>query len=319
MRWIKARGVFATVVSGVAALLPLIADPFDGGPLVRYVPATLSQAYAYSLVVSADSAPGPARKWIAEGQAALLDAAPLELPAELTLNAGARATDATAYRLSGRLGRRLSVHVAVPSENASDLFVELFESGPSTFEPIISVPAQASGEETAFQYVWHGLRDAELVLRVQTALGYEGPIEVRVEESPLLAFPVAGHGARSIQSGFGAERDGGRRAHRGVDIFADRGTEVLASMDGWVVRVDTTPRGGNVVWFQPMHGNLRLYYAHLDTQLVSQGDFVLQGDVLGTVGNTGNAITTPPHLHYGVYLRRRGRRGGARDPVDFLL
>ena len=44
------------------------------------------------------------------------------------------------------------------------------------------------------------------------------------------------------------------------------------------------------------------------------GQFVTAGEVVGTVGNTGNAITTPPHLHFGVYVRRRG----ARDPVAFL-
>jgi murein DD-endopeptidase MepM/ murein hydrolase activator NlpD len=103
-----------------------------------------------------------------------------------------------------------------------------------------------------------------------------------------------------------------------VDIFANRGTDAVAAVDAWVSRVDTTPRGGNVVWLQPVFGNMRLYYAHLDTQLVRAGEFVAAGDVLGTVGNTGNAVTTPPHLHFGVYLRRAGRRGGARDPYDFL-
>lgn len=89
-------------------------------------------------------------------------------------------------------------------------------------------------------------------------------------------------------------------------------------MDAFVTRVETTARGGNVVWLEPLFGDLRLYYAHLDTQLVRPGDFVLAGEPVGTVGNTGNAITTPPHLHFGVYLRRRGMRGGAQDPYPFL-
>jgi murein DD-endopeptidase MepM/ murein hydrolase activator NlpD len=82
--------------------------------------------------------------------------------------------------------------------------------------------------------------------------------------------------------------------------------------------VDATPRGGNIVWLQPLFGNMRLYYAHLDQQFVERGQFVLAGERIGSVGNTGNARTTPPHLHFGVYVRQRGVRGGARDPVIFL-
>jgi murein DD-endopeptidase MepM/ murein hydrolase activator NlpD len=69
---------------------------------------------------------------------------------------------------------------------------------------------------------------------------------------------------------------------------------------------------------QPLFGNMRVYYAHLTEQWVEPGDFVLAGQPLGSVGNTGNAVTTPPHLHFGVYVRRPGVRGGARDPVEFL-
>ena len=61
-----------------------------------------------------------------------------------------------------------------------------------------------------------------------------------------------------------------------------------------------------------------VYYAHLQEQWVEAGDFVLAGQPLGAVGNTGNAVTPPPHLQLGVYVRRSGVRGGAQDPVDFL-
>jgi len=108
------------------------------------------------------------------------------------------------------------------------------------------------------------------------------------------------------------------RAHRGVDIFAPRGSTAVAATDAWVVRVETTRVGGNVVWLQPLFGNMRLYYAHLDRQYVERGQFVLAGEPIGAVGNTGNAISTPPHLHFGVYVRKPGVRGGARDPYGFL-
>jgi murein DD-endopeptidase MepM/ murein hydrolase activator NlpD len=158
----------------------------------------------------------------------------------------------------------------------------------------------------------------DYVLRVQPRAGAAADFDVVIRSAALLAFPVQGVDGRAIWSGFGAERDGGRRAHRGVDIFAARGTPVLAATDGWVTRVETTRVGGNVVWMQPLFGNMRVYYAHLHEQWVEPGEFVLAGQPLGSVGNTGNAITTPPHLHFGVYVRQPGMRGGAQDPADFL-
>jgi peptidoglycan LD-endopeptidase LytH len=57
-----------------------------------------------------------------------------------------------------------------------------------------------------------------------------------------------------------------------------------------------------------------LYYAHLHDQLVRAGTFVSTGDTLGTVGNTGNAQSTPPHLHFGIYAGGEG----AIDPEAFI-
>jgi SH3-like domain-containing protein len=122
---------------------------------------------------------------------------------------------------------------------------------------------------------------------------------------------VQGGGERDIGSGFGDARDGGRRSHHGIDIFAPRGTPVVAAAPGTVHRVEETPVGGKVVWMRDTLGN-RLYYAHLDSQHVSAGTEVEMGDTLGFVGNTGNARTTPPHLHFGVYSR------GPVDPYWFV-
>jgi len=69
-----------------------------------------------------------------------------------------------------------------------------------------------------------------------------------------------------------------------------------------------------VVWLLDTRREQSLYYAHLDRQLVSTGDIVQVGDTLGLVGNTGNARSTPPHLHFGIY--RRGQ--GPVDPLPFI-
>lgn len=129
-----------------------------------------------------------------------------------------------------------------------------------------------------------------------------------------LPFPVEGATQRDIGSFFGVDRDGGARKHHGVDVFAERGTPVTAVIDGYV-RTGTGARGGEHVWLSGSmigFGSARYYYAHLDSFAVESGDRVKRGDIIGYVGNTGNARTTPPHLHFGIYT------GGPVDPAPFL-
>lgn len=127
-----------------------------------------------------------------------------------------------------------------------------------------------------------------------------------------LPVPVAGVSFRQIANTYGAPR-GSTRKHEGLDIFAKRGTPVLSATEGMVTRVGTNRLGGNVVWVLGPGGQ-RHYYAHLDTQAdLSAGDRVAVGTELGTVGDTGNARGTPPHLHYGVYAT-----GGAINPYPLL-
>ena len=115
-----------------------------------------------------------------------------------------------------------------------------------------------------------------------------------------------------MQSFFGVARDGGARRHEGIDIFAPRGTPVIAAEAGLVSRVGDTPRGGKNVW---VRGDQRsFYYAHLDSIAVAAGERVARGEVLGTVGNTGNAVTTSPHLHFGIYKSSQG----AVDPLPLV-
>lgn len=134
-----------------------------------------------------------------------------------------------------------------------------------------------------------------------------------------LEMPVAGVRVSQVADTWGAPRGGGR-CHEGQDIFAPRGTPVLAATDGWVYRIETRECGGKVVWIAGA-GGMRYYYAHLDDWAdVGEGMFVTSGTVLGFVGNTGNALTTPPHLHFGVY--RGSRRTCDRqvfDPLPLLV
>jgi murein DD-endopeptidase MepM/ murein hydrolase activator NlpD len=117
-----------------------------------------------------------------------------------------------------------------------------------------------------------------------------------------LRVPVQGVARDKLHSSWGEPRSG-HRTHQGIDIFARRGTPVVAAAEGVVVRIGTTDRlGGNTVWVAGKPSTL-YYYAHLDhfARGLRVGDHVEAGDVVGYVGNTGNARTTPSHLHFGVY------------------
>lgn len=154
--------------------------------------------------------------------------------------------------------------------------------------------------------------NAEYILAIQPELLSGGSCEISISAGPSVSFPVSGHNSTDIRSFWGAARDGGSRAHEGVDIFAPRGTPVVAVGPG-VVRSGNNNLGGKVLWLsQPLEGR-SFYYAHLDSQLVQTG-IVKPGDTLGLVGNTGNAKYTPPHLHFGIYFFG----GGAVDPFPFI-
>ena len=116
-----------------------------------------------------------------------------------------------------------------------------------------------------------------------------------------LAMPVVGIEPWDLSNSWGAARDGGRRKHRGIDIFAPKGTAVVAVADGIVSYIGEQPKGGQCLWLTTESG-ASFYYAHLDRWApgLYEGMEVSTGDLLGYVGNTGNAKYTPPHLHFGI-------------------
>jgi murein DD-endopeptidase MepM/ murein hydrolase activator NlpD len=133
-------------------------------------------------------------------------------------------------------------------------------------------------------------------------------------ELPGFVFPVAG--PTSFISSFGFCRDGCRRSHQGNDLFAARGTPVVAVEDGWVERVGTNRLGGLIVWTRGRSG-YRYYYAHLaEFAPIVAGQEIVAGTVVGTVGDTGNARGTPPHLHFEIHPPGTN---GAIDPYPILV
>jgi hypothetical protein len=192
------------------------------------------------------------------------------------------------------------------------LFIDVFAVPQSEGDSLRHVAAADSGQRV---FDFEPRQTGDYIIRLQPELLRGGRYLLRLHAEPALSFPVQGVNDNAIQSGFGAPRDGGAREHHGIDIFAPRGTPALAAAAGVVTRVQETARGGRVVWVRDERRGNSLYYAHLDRQLVESGMQVEIGDTLGLIGNTGNARSTPPHLHFGIY--RRGE--GPLDPRTWVL
>ena len=121
---------------------------------------------------------------------------------------------------------------------------------------------------------------------------------------PGVVCPVQGAVAgRDFSNDWGYPRSGGRY-HQGNDIFAGTGTPVVAVADATIVRWNppSAPSGlgGITVTYRIADGS-EWYNAHLNgvADGIAPGVSVSRGQIIGTVGNTGNARTTPPHLHLG--------------------
>lgn len=123
----------------------------------------------------------------------------------------------------------------------------------------------------------------------------------RAEASAGLVIPVAGVRAAELKNTYGAARSGGR-AHKGVDIFAAKGTPVVAAAAGVIVKRDSNAVGGLSVYERDLDGRTIYYYAHLNGWRpgLKEGDLVRQGEVIGYVGSTGN-VSGSPHLHFAVF------------------
>jgi murein DD-endopeptidase MepM/ murein hydrolase activator NlpD/SH3-like domain-containing protein len=251
------------------------------------------------------------QQWVAAGERALRQPVPVTLPFKETGYFPADKPMAASYQFTVKRGQKVAVRIETQGQEVPQLFIDLFETSPDP----AGAPKHVANADTTGQGLEYELEE-ELphLLRVQPELLRSGQYTVTIETQPILAFPVQGKDSRAVQSFWGADRDAGARSHEGIDIFAPRRTPVVAAVDGVVTRVNVTPIGGKVVWLSDTKRQQSLYYAHLDSQLVQPGQRVSIGDTLGLMGNTGNAITTAPHLHFGIY--RYGQ--GAVDPYPFV-
>ncbi|GAB3292615.1 peptidoglycan DD-metalloendopeptidase family protein [Hymenobacter tenuis] len=271
--------------------------------------STPHEAYARKLKQAGLAETALGRDWLRAADQALRDSLVVKLPFQESGFFPADRAVATGLRYPVRTGETIHISlVLAPGTQAPKVFIDAYELSPDR-----AAPRHLAAADTAalsFRYVAEA--DRQHILRVQPELLRGGRYTLRIRREPSLGFPVKGKNDVAVGSFWGMARDGGARRHEGIDIFAQRGTPAIAAANGYITRVNETPLGGRVVWLADTDHGQHLYYAHLDKQLVQPGQRVKPGDTLGLVGNTGNARTTAPHLHFGVY------RNGAVDPFPFV-
>jgi Membrane proteins related to metalloendopeptidases len=126
-------------------------------------------------------------------------------------------------------------------------------------------------------------------------------------------FPVLG--TAWFEDSFGADREGGVRRHEGTDLFGKEGTPIVSSCGGKIEQLGWNRLGGERVGVRGDDGNY-YYYAHLQNIAPSlvKGNRIEAGDTVGSLGHTGDALTTPDHLHFGIELPN----GEWINPYPFL-
>lgn len=138
-----------------------------------------------------------------------------------------------------------------------------------------------------------------------------------------LIVPVQGIAATALVDTYTDARSEGR-SHDAIDIMAPAGTPVRAVADGHVEKLFTSDRGGLTIYqFEPS-GRYAYYYAHLQAYApgLAEGQALKQGQVIGTVGSTGNASPEAPHLHFAVFElgpEKQWWKGTAINPYPLLV
>ena len=132
-----------------------------------------------------------------------------------------------------------------------------------------------------------------------------------------LLIPVANMTASQLRDTFSQARSEGRE-HGAIDIMAPQGTPVLATTDGVVTKLFQSDRGGVTLYELDPSGRYVYYYAHLMryAEGIAEGKQLRRGDVIGYVGDTGNAGAGQYHLHFGISKLRSPRQWSGGDPIN---
>ena len=218
-----------------------------------YLPTDAWDAYRHGLETAGLAGAALGQDWLRAAEEAL------ELPVQIDLPYGEQGTFdptqalAVGYRMQALRGQRIEIQLELETDRPARIFLDLYRLDDQA-TPLHVASAEPSTNRLAFE----PRRDADYLLRVQPELLRGGRFDLVVRTVATLEFPVHDHDVTDIQSAFGAPRDAGRRSHHGVDIFAPRGTAVLAATRAFVRRVGEQGLGGNVIWLHDQERSLHL-------------------------------------------------------------
>ncbi len=195
-------------------------------------------------------------------------------------------------------------------------------------------------------WLWSGARGPELEVRQTPAAGaplgrqVQAPPAAEVDPAPRpaprapapsappakvaapavgssLVMPVSGIAPADLADTFGDAR-GSDRSHEALDIMAPAGTPVVAVADGHVEKLFDSDAGGLTLYQFESTGTFAYYYAHLQSYApgLAEGQPLRRGQVIGTVGSTGNADPAAPHLHFAIFRLGPERQWWKGTPVN---
>jgi murein DD-endopeptidase MepM/ murein hydrolase activator NlpD len=280
----------------------------SSGPMALFKKLSPHDAYAQKLKDAGFDRTAMGSTWLLNADHVISQPLNITIPYKETGYFAEEKPAGTALRFSAKRGQKLHITISKKPAGNFSIYADLFQQN-ETQQNKLMASADTLGAALDYEVKQTG----SYLLRLQPELLRSGEYTLTITAGPSLGFPVSASGKPHIGSFFGDGRDEGGRKHEGVDIFAPKRTPAIAAANGTVTGVTVNNLGGNVVFMRPDNEDYTLYYAHLDVQTVQQGQNVLIGDTLGLVGNTGNARTTPPHLHFGIYTG-----SGAIDPLAFV-
>ncbi|MEO5892582.1 MAG: M23 family metallopeptidase [Ferruginibacter sp.] len=248
------------------------------------------------------------KNWFAVAEKSITNSVSVKLPYKENGYFAADRPDATGLRFDAKRGEQLIIELSkIPAFNYL-LFADLFSLVNGTTQFIQSIDTVTN----TLRYLVK--ENTNFILRLQPELLQNMSYTITIKTGPSLAFPVSSPTSKNrVISVWGDGRDKGARKHEGVDIGGAFRTPLIAVGDGYVSRVNENNLGGKVVFISDANSGDSWYYAHLDSQTARQGQQVKTGDIIGLMGNTGNAKTTVPHLHFGIYTAN-----GAVDPLPYI-
>jgi len=278
------------------------------GAVNLFKAATPHEQYQRKLTAAGLDKTAMGVSWVEAAKVSINKALSVQIPYRENGYFAAERIPATAYRFEVKRGQKINISLEKTSSKPMLVYLDVWEIEDSGDLKLIK-----SADTAGRPFDFDADDETKYILRLQPELLRSGSFTLQITSGPSLDFPIGQNNSPRVGSYFGDGRDANSRKHEGIDIFAKFHTPVVAIANGTVTRVNENNLGGKVVWLRPENKNYTLYYAHLDRQIATEGQIVKAGDTLGLVGNTGNARTTPPHLHFGLYTSR-----GAIDPLPFI-